>query len=430
MTEILIILLLILLNGIFAMSEIAMVSSRKARLEKAARRGDRMAKKALQLSQNPGKFLSTVQIGITLIGILTGIYSGEKIEDDLRNYLNGFEWLRPYSQTLSVTIIVVILTFFSLVLGELVPKRIGLTMPESIARVLSYPMYLISVIAAPFIWMLTSSTEMLIRVFNIRKTKDSYVTEDEIKAIVQEGAEAGTVQEIEQDIVENVFHLGDRKIITLMTPRPDIVWININDDPGKIKTMISGSPHKSFPVCQGDLDNVIGVVHAKEMLNYILSNEIFDVEKAISTPLFLIESTSAYRALEKFRGSKQRVAMVVDEFGSIQGILTMNDLIDALVGDLAEQLHEKKEIIPREDGSFLVDAGLSLPEFARYFDIDIADDETMTGINTVGGLVFHFEKKIPKAGDKFQWKSLRMEIVDMDGRRVDKIMVIKEVKRG
>lgn len=425
MTEILVILFLILLNGIFAMAEIAMVSSRKTRLESVAKKGDRTAKKALELSRNPSKFLSTVQIGITLIGILMGIYSGEKIAGDLENYLYRFDLLRPYSETLAITIIVIILTFFSLVLGELVPKRIGLLMPETLSRILSYPMYLISVVAAPFIWLLSVTTDLLIKMCRIRIPQDSPLTEEEIKAIIQEGTETGVVQEIEQDIVENVFHLGDRKINTLMTLGKDIVWLDLNDPPAVIKQKMTQSVHKAFPVCKGGPENVQGILYSKDLLNSIFRNESFEIEKSLRPAIYLTENTTAYKALERFMGMRHRVALVVDEFGAIQGILSMNDLVDALVGDLAEQLHAKKEIIPREDGSFLVDAGLSLPEFARYFDIDIKDDKALSAINTVAGLAFYFGKKMPIAGDRFQWKNLEIEIIDLDGRRIDKILVKK-----
>lgn len=425
MTELLIILFLILLNGIFAMSEVAMVASRKSHLESAAKKGDKMAKKAQELSRNPGKFLSTVQIGITLIGILTGIYSGEKIANDLENYLNGFEFLKPYSGTLSISFIVVILTFFSLVFGEIFPKRIGLAMPETISKTLAYPMYIISVIAAPFIWLLTKTTDLLIKIFNIKKPKDSYVTEEEIKAIIQEGTEAGSVQEIEQDIVENVFHLGDRKINTLMTLRPDIMWLNTSDTIETTKSKITTSIHQSFPVCKEKLDNVSGIVYSKDMLDVLLKNDLFDIEKQMKPALFLNENTTAYNALEKLRESKQHVAIVVDEFKIVKGILTMNDLVEILVGDFVQQLHDKKEIIPRSDGSFLVDASISLPEFARYFDVDMANDKSMSQINSVGEIVFYIEKIKPSTGYKFTWKNLSFEIVDMDGNRVDKILVKK-----
>lgn len=425
MTEILIILLLIFINGIFAMAEIAMVASRKSRLESAARKGDKTAKKALELSRNPSKFLSTVQIGITLIGILTGIYSGEKIEKDFENYLNGFEFLKPYSETLAISIIVIILTFFSLVLGELFPKRIGLTMPETISRVLSYPMYIISVIAAPFIWLLTFTTELLLKVFNIKKSADSHLTEEEIKAIIKEATETGTLQEIEQDIVENVIHLGDRKINTLMTERMRIDWLNTNDSLEIIKSKITSSIHESFPVCNGELNNVIGIIYPKEIINSLLRNEKFELEKHLKPVLYLVENTTALNALEKFRESKHHLALVIDENKSVQGILTMNDIMDTLIGDFVKQLHEKKEIVPRDDGSFLVDALLPLPEFARYFEIEIINDSSLLRINTVGELTSQIEKDIPHTGYKFKWKNLSIEVVDIDGKRIDKVLVKK-----
>ena len=429
MKEILVILFLILLNGVFAMSEIAMIASRKAWLEKAAKKGDAAAKKALELSRNPGKFLSTVQIGITLIGILIGIYSGEKIESDFENYLNGFELLQPYSEPLAVAMIVIILTFFSLVLGELVPKRIGLTMPETIFRIVSFPMYWISILAAPFIWLLTFTSDVIIKIANIKKSNTSHVTEEEIKAMIQEGTETGTVQEIEQDLVENVFHLGDRKVNTLMTQRVDIVWLDINDSSETNKSKIAQSIHKSFPVCKGELDKVVGILYSKEMLNSMLRSEPFELEKNLTPTLYFTEGTTAYNALEKFQESRQPVAVVADESGCVQGLLTMNDLIDALVGDLADQLHEKKEIIPREDGSFIVDASLSMHEFTRYFEIDITDDELFSQKNTVGGLVFHFGKNRIHTGYKFKWKNLSIEIIDMDGKRIDKVLVKDDQKK-
>ncbi|MBL0340116.1 MAG: HlyC/CorC family transporter [Bacteroidetes bacterium] len=425
MTEILIILFLILLNGVFAMAEISMVSSRKSRLESAAKKGDAAAKKALALSQNPGKFLSTVQIGITLIGILTGIYSGQKIESDLQLYLNGFEVLKPYSASLSIAIIVVVLTFFSLVLGELVPKRIGLINPESIAKTLAYPMYIISIIAAPFIWLLTFSSDLILRTFNIKKSSDSHLSEEEIKAIIMEGTETGVVQEIEQDIVDNVFHLGDRRIKTLMTLRPDIHWLDVNDTFVEIKEKIADSLHKSFIVCKDNIDNVIGILDSKDLLNATLRNEPFQIEKRVKPAQFFPENTKAFKALSLLRKSKQHIALVVDEYGSVQGVLTMNDLMEVLVGDLTQQLHDSHEIVPRNDGSFLIDTSLPLPEFNRYFDVEIENDLLLANLNTVGGLVYHLSNNIPTAGYKFQWKNFAFEIVDMDGRRIDKVIVKK-----
>lgn len=407
------------------MSEIAMVSSRKSRLELEANKGEKTAEKALELSRNPGKFLSTVQIGITLIGILLGIYSGEKIADDFENFLNRFEWLENYSETLSLGIIVVVLTFLSMVLGELLPKRIGLTMPESITKFLSYPMYFISLVAAPFIWILTITTDLLMRLLHINKSRDNYITEEEIRAIVQEATRTGIIEEIEQDIVENVFHLGDRKINSLMTPRTKIEWLNTEDSIETTKSKISSSVHKSFPVCSRKVDNVAGFVYSKDLLNSLLKNEKFVLEKYLKKALFLPEDTTAYGALEKLRESKQNIALVIDKSRSVKGILSINDLLDTLVSDFDKEMHERKAIIPREDGSFLVDASLPFPEFARYFNIEIKKGKELSKIETVGQLAFKSGKKVSGIGHKFIWKNLYFEIMDMDGRRIDKFLVKK-----
>ncbi|UKJ09148.1 hemolysin family protein [Solitalea lacus] len=425
--EILIIFLLILLNGMFAMSEIAMVSIKKGRLERLAQRGDVTAQKALDLAKNPSKFLSTVQIGITLIGILTGIYSGEKITGDLQAYFSQFQLLEPYSKMLSIGVIVIILTFFSLVLGELVPKQLGLIMPETISRVLAYPMYWISVIAAPFIWLLTVTTEFIINVFKIRQSSEGQVTEEEIKAIIQEGTDTGVVQEIEQGIMENVFHLGDRKVKSLMTQRFDVAWIDINLSIPELKELIANSPYKSFPVCDKQLDNVLGILHSKEMLNALLKENIFNIKGVLKPAMFLSENSTAYKALEKFQKMKDHMSVIVDEFGTVQGILTMNDLVEALVVDFTTQMHEKQEIIPRDNNSFLVDGSVSLLEFARYFDIELTKDDAVSRADTVSGIILHFVKGIPDTGFKIEWKNLTLEVIDMDGRRIDKILVTKNI---
>lgn len=404
------------------MAEIAMVASRKSTLESAAKRGEKVSKKALELSRNPGKFLSTVQIGITLIGILIGIYSGEKIEDDFELYLNQFELLKPYSETLALTIIVIILTFFSLVLGELVPKRIGLTMPEKISKILAYPMYVISIVAAPFIWLLTITADLLLKLLNIKTSAGSHITEEEIKAIIQEGTESGTVQEIEQDIVENVFHLGDRTIGTLMTQRENIDWLNTKDALEINESKISTSIHMSFPVCEGSLDHVKGIIYTKDILYTLLKKDSFEIEKHIRPAILLAKNTTAYKALETLRKSKQHIALVIDALGNVQGILTLDDLIGMLVDDFVQQLHEKKEIIPRSDNSFLIDASLPLPELARYFDIEITNDKNLSQINTIEELISQFTVA-PHLGYEFTWKNLSIEIVDMDRRSIDKVLV-------
>jgi putative hemolysin len=285
-------------------------------------------------------------------------------------------------------------------------------------------MYVISIVAAPFIWLLTFTADLLLKLFNIKKSAGGHITEEEIKALIQEGTESGAVQEIEQDIVENVFHLGDRTIGTLMTLRENVDWLNTKDSLEINRAKVSTSIHKSFPVCEGGLDHVRGIIYSKDILNSLLDKDAFEVEKHITPALFFSKDTPAYKALETFRKSKQHVALVVDTLGNVQGILTLNDLVDMLVNDFVQQLHEKKEIIPRSDNSFLVDASLPLPELARYFDIEIANDKKLSHINTVEELIFQFIRE-PQTGYAFQWKNLSIEIIDMDGRSIDKVLVKK-----
>lgn len=415
----LIILFLILLNGIFAMSEIAMVSSRKSRLETAAKRGDNMAKKALDLSQNPGKFLSTVQIGITLIGILTGIYSGEKIEDDLVAYLNQIPWLKSYSETLAVSIIVVTLTFFSLVLGELVPKRIGLTMPERISKLFSYPMYWISIIAAPFIWLLTFTSDILIKIFHIKPSTESKITEEEIKAIIQEGTEGGAIQEIEQDIVERVFNLGDRKVSSLMTHRNDTIVLNTSFDAEAIRKTVNEEMHSVYPVVDNKM-KVMGIVLLKDLFRHI-ADPGFKIADHINQPQYISENISAYETLKLFKSSKTHQAIVMDEFGQMQGLITMNDLLEALVGDVSEFYASEFTFVERADGSWLIDGQYPLAEFLRKFDLDdLMEDYPF---DTISGLILHLIRRIPKTGERLNWRNFEIEIMDMDGARIDKVLL-------
>jgi len=417
--EILIILFLILLNGIFAMSEIAMVSSRKSRLETAAKRGDKSAKKALELSRNPGKFLSTVQIGITLIGILTGIYSGEKIEDDLVEYLNQYDWLTHYSETIAVSVIVLTLTFFTLVLGELVPKRIGLTMPEKISKILSFPMYWISIIAAPFIWLLTFTSDIIIKLFRIKPTAESKITEEEIKAIIQEGTEGGAIQEIEQDIVNRVFSLGDRKVSSLMTHRNDTILLRADFDTEAIRKIVNNEMHSVYPVVNNKM-NVVGVIQLKELFKHINDSE-FKISDYSKQPQYFSEDLSAYEALKLFKTSKTHQAIVIDEFGQMQGIVTMNDLLEALVGDVSEFYESEFSFIQRADGSWIIDGQYPLTEFLEKFDLaDLVEDYPF---NTISGLILHQLRRIPATGDTLLWRNFEIEILDMDGARIDKVLL-------
>ena len=402
------------------MSEIALISARKNRLETAAKKGNTNAKVALDLANSPNKFLSTVQIGITLIGILTGIYSGDKITDDVKLFFDGFVSLQPYSQSIAVGVVVVVLTFFSLVLGELIPKRIGLNYPETIAKAVAVPMKMVSVITAPFIWLLTVSTEFVLDVFKIKPTADGKVTEEEIKAIIKEGTEGGEVQEIEQDIVERVFHIGDRKVNSLMTHRQWIVYLSTDDTIEEIKTKVLDELHSVYPVCNENLDEVQGVVLMKDLFaNFEKGN--FDLKPITKEPVYLIEHTSAYKALENFKKSKVHYAFVTDEYGVFQGIITLNDILEALVGEASDFDEDEYQLVSREDGTWLVDGLYSLHDFLTYFDMDeLTNDYDVT---TVSGLIMTEMGKIPTQGEKLIWNKLELEIIDMDGVKIDKVLV-------
>ena len=418
--EILIILFLILLNGIFSMSEIALISARKNRLETAAKKGNKNAKAALDLANSPNEFLSTVQIGITLIGILTGIYSGDKITTDVQNFVATFEALSPYANSIAVGIVVVTLTFFSLVLGELLPKRIGLNYPESIAKAVALPMKIVSTVTMPFIWLLTTSTDFLLKMLQIKPTADGKVTEEEIKAIIKEGTEVVEVQEIEQDIVERVFHIGDRKVNSLMTHRSDIVYLSLEDTKEEIKAKVIDELHSVYPVCEDNLDNVIGLVLLKDLFVSFESGK-FDLKAIAKEPVYLIEQTSAYKALENFKTSKMHYAFVVDEHAIFQGVITLNDILEALVGDASDFDEDEYKLVANEDGTWLVDGQYSLHDFLTFFDLDeLINDYEVT---TVSGFFITELGNIPNQGDKIIWNKLDLEALTMDGAKIDKVLI-------
>ncbi|WP_293890085.1 hemolysin family protein [Flavobacterium sp.] len=418
--EILIILFLILLNGVFSMSEIALISARRNRLETAAKKGNKGAKTALDLLNAPNKLLSTVQIGITLISILTGIFSGNKITQDTQVVVEGFSVLKPYGHTIAVGIVVVILTFFSLVLGELLPKRIGLNYPETIAKAVALPMKMVSIVTMPFIWLLTISTEGILKILKIKPSADGKVTEEEIKAIIKESTESGEVQEIEQDIVERVFHIGDRKINSLMTHRQSIVYLSLEDSIEELKAKVLEELHSIYPVCKDNMDDVEGVVLLKDLFASF-EKGTFNLKSITKTPVYLIEHTSAYKALENFKKSKVHYALVTDEYGVFQGIITLNDILEALVGDAADFDEDEYQLIARQDGTWLVDGLYSLHDFLTYFDMDeLTNDYEVT---TVSGLIMTEMGKIPTTGETVIWNKLELEVIDMDGVKIDKVLV-------
>src|SRR5574343_19582 len=418
--EILIILFLILLNGVFSMSEIALISARKNRLETAAKKGNKNAKAALDLANSPNEFLSTVQIGITLIGILTGIYSGDKITQDMQDFVATYEVLKPYSPSIAVGIVVVTLTFFSLVLGELLPKRIGLNYPEGIAKAVAYPMKIVSTVTMPFIWLLTTSTDSLLKMLQIKPTADGKVTEEEIKAIIKEGTEVGEVQEIEQDIVERVFHIGDRKVNSLMTHRSDIVYLSLEDSKEEIKAKVIDELHSVYPVCEDNLDNVIGLVLLIDLFVSFESGT-FDLKSITKEPVYLIEQTSAYKALENFKTSKLHYAFVVDEHAIFQGVITLNDILEALVGDASDFDEDEYKLIANEDGTWLVDGQYSLHDFLTFYDLD--ELTTDYEVTTVSGFFITELGNIPTQGEKIIWNKLELEALAMDGAKIDKVLI-------
>ena len=402
------------------MSEIALISARKNRLETAAKKGNKNAKIALDLSNSPNEFLSTVQIGITLIGILTGIYSGDKITTDVKAFVAEFQVLHQYADSIAVGIVVVTLTFFSLILGELLPKRIGLNYPEAIAKAVAMPMKIVSTITMPFIWLLTSSTDFLLKILQIKPTADGKVTEEEIKAIIKEGTEVGEVQEIVQEIVERVFHIGDRKVNSLMTHRSSMVYLSTEDTLQEIKTKVLDELHSVYPVCEENLDEVIGVVYLKDLFANFEKGS-FELKSIAKDPIYFIEHTSAYKALENFKKSKVHYAFVTDEYGVFQGIITLNDILEALVGDASDFDDNEYKLIANEDGSWLVDGQYSLHDFLTYFDMD--ELTTDYEVTTVSGFIITELGAIPKQGDTLIWNKLKFEAHKMDGVKIEKVVI-------
>ncbi|TDB64509.1 hemolysin family protein [Arundinibacter roseus] len=424
--ELLIILFLVLLNGVFSMSEIALVSSRKSRLEAFARNGDKKAKAALDLANSPNRFLSTVQIGITLIGILTGVYSGDKITSDLEAFLATITLLEPYKHPVAVGLVVLFITFLSLILGELVPKRIGMANPEGIAKFVAKPMNVLSILTSPFIVLLSVSSDLIIKILGIKQTESS-VTEEEIKSLIQEGTTGGVFEEIEQEIVHNVFQLGDRRVTSLMTNRQEIVWLDIEDSMAEIKAKIFETKHAVYPLCRGAVDNVLGLIYIKDLIGEDIDHRLGMLNVLKREPVYLPESNRAYQALEKFKEHRVFFGIIVDEYGGLMGVVTMHDIMDALVGDISEEDEYEKEIFEREDGSFLIDAQLPFDDFVQFFEVNVPDAERkeLVGFNTLGGFALHVLEDIPETGEKFRWKHFDFEIIDMDKSRIDKILVVK-----
>lgn len=423
--EILIIIGLVLLNGVFSMSEMSLVSSRKFKLENAKKKGSTGAKTALELSENPSKFLSTVQIGITLIGILLGVYSGENLTTDATDYFMQFEIIKPYAHATATGLIVVFITFLSILLGELLPKRLGMTFPEPIAIFLAKPMKVLSMITSPFVWLLTTTNDLLLNIMGIKKTTDSKVSEEEIKSIIKESAEGGEIQDIEHNIMERVFELGDRKVNTLFTHRSEIVFFTLNDTWEEIKTKINQEKHSAYPVSStNDLDDIIGIALLKDLFTPS-TDAVFNIKEIIKEPIYFNENTYAYNVLESFKKEKMHYGIVVDEYGTTQGIVTMDDVVDALVGDATEIDQEEYQITQRDENSWLVDGQYAIIDFVKYFDIELKEDY-QSKYTTVAGLIIYNYNTLPQIGQKVTIDNYELEVIDKDGQRIDKIMITKK----
>lgn len=429
--EIIAILILLVINGIFSMSELAVVSARKARLQQRANEGSRHAQAALALANEPGPFLSTVQVGITLVGILAGAFGGASISARIAPMLADLPVIGVYSKSIAFTLVIIVITYLSLVIGELIPKRLALSDAESIAARIALPMGWLAWLCTPLVKLLDGSTNALLRVFGLHEAAEHPVTEEEIKVMIEQGIAAGVFVETERKMIERVFHLADRRVSELMIPRTDMIWLDVDDAPAEIREIIANTHHSRFPVVQGSPDNVLGIVRAKDLLAQQLTEGKLDLRAVLQPALFVPESTLAFKLLESFRQSQRHSALVIDEFGGVEGLVTINDLLVAIVGELPA-LGEAIEqpIVRREDGSYLLDGALPIHEFQKLFQLKTLPGAEDGDYQTLGGFIITQLGRLPVVNDRLDWHELRLEIVDMDRRRVDKVLVTPQAKNS
>lgn len=422
--EIIFLLVLILTNGVLAMAEIAVVSARKFRLQQRAEEGDPKARQALALAEHPADFLSTVQVGITLVGVLAGAFGGATFARYVSVWLDKIPLLAPYSDAIAIFLVVLLITYLSLVLGELAPKRLALTNPEAVAAAIAGPMQTLSRLTLPLVRFLSLSTSLALRVLGVKPSGEPPITEDEIRRLIDQGTQAGIFEVVEQDMVEAIFRLADRRVDTLMVPRTEVVWLDLDDPPDEIARQITSSPFSRFPVAHSSLDQAVGMVQAKDLLVHVLAGEPLSLDDLISQPLYVPESMPALTVLEKFRQSRVQTAMVIDEFGGFQGLVTPFDILEAIVGDIPD-IGDTAElgIVQRLDGSWLVDGMLPVDELKAGLSLRELPDEERVLYQTVNGMVMTMLGHIPQVGDRFEWGGLSYEVMDMDGFRVDKVLV-------
>ncbi len=420
--ELIAILFLILLNGFFAMSELAVVSSRKPRLQAMLDQGDARAGRALTLAEEPDRFLPTVQIGITLIGVLAGALSGATIAEKLGAALAGIPALATIGHGLALGMVVVAVTYLSLILGELVPKRLALRSAEAIAIRVAGPLDVMSRVTAPAVFVLRLSTETVLRLLGAHRGTDSGVTEAEIRTILEEGAEHGVIEEGEREMISGVMRLADRPARALMTHRTDVVWLDIEDDPAETRARIMGSGHSRYPVCRGSIDDVLGIVQTKDLLDLLLADKPLDLRGAVREAPVVPEGADAFQLVDLLKHSAIHMALVVDEYGSVQGIVTATDVLETIVGELSSPgTPDKSEVVEREDGSWLIDGWLGLDELTEL--LDLPNPIEAGEFHTVAGFVLWRLGHIPATGESFEWNHFRFEVIDMDGRRIDKVLV-------
>lgn len=428
--EIVFIFLLLIANAIFAMSELAIISARRVRLEPRAEEGDRGAQAALELAATPDIFLSTVQVGITFIGILAGAVGGARIARVLQELLVPLPVVGQFSSALSVGIVVILITYLSLVIGELVPKRLALYNPEGIARVVAPAMRGLARLAWPVVRLLSASTNLVLRLFNLQPSTEPPVTDEEVRTLMEQGAQVGVFEPIEEEIVDQIFRLSDRTVSALFTPRTDIVWLDLDDSLDEIKQKLIESGFSRYPVAQDNLDNIVGLVAAQDLLVQSLAGQPLDLRSIIQPALFIPETTPALVVVERLKQTRSHIALVIDEYGGVEGLVTLSDILTAIVGHIPEAGQpEEAEAIQREDGSWLIDGMFQIDEFQDLFHIEELPDGGEGYYQTVGGLVMAVLGRIPVPGDHFEWAGYRLEVMDMDGRRVDKVLVV-QVENG